>query len=583
MAKQSISTLKNWFRSLLKPTQQQFWDWMDSFWHKDENIPANKVENLQSLLDAKINVAEKGAPNGLPVLDGQGKIITDYIPALAITDLHIALQPTLFDFCQYEWEFVSIQKGDLVQITRADEVVEMYQLYTGSGSSPSQYKMINVSKIDWSNVINKPPLANPANVLALNQGQKQTMTRFPIVADLTPGSLLIVDADKSVRVLTGLVWDDVNKDLGIGVQNPEDSLVVGPQNASGSDNRIASMVANSNDVRVFQVENASVGSSSEIRINLRSGSALFYLIVPNPNRTGTFLGTNRAINNYIFSQLRAMTMATSGNNPITFSTNSIARGVVTGTGLWGFGHLTPTKLVHINGLAGYLSAANMGSGPEDFASKFYVDSLVQAAIKLQADWDANTNTPDITGVTTTGYAFRVIVPGNTNLGGITNWLYGELAVKIDTGWMRIGAGSFNLNWGSILGSIANQTDLIELVSSVSAAAVDAYKDATFNMVVVDSQSTLSPTGDRRENILLVTALATSASVEAPSGTPEDAGTLMIRIKDNGTARALTFNAAYSGFAEALPTTTIAGKTMYIGFIYNATSEKWELMSIINQT
>jgi hypothetical protein len=35
MSKQSINTLKNWFRTGLKPTQSQFRDWLDSFFHKD--------------------------------------------------------------------------------------------------------------------------------------------------------------------------------------------------------------------------------------------------------------------------------------------------------------------------------------------------------------------------------------------------------------------------------------------------------------------------------------------------------------------------------------------------------------------
>lgn len=48
--KQSISTLQNWFRTALKPTQNQFWDLFDSFWHKDENIPIAHVEGLTELL-----------------------------------------------------------------------------------------------------------------------------------------------------------------------------------------------------------------------------------------------------------------------------------------------------------------------------------------------------------------------------------------------------------------------------------------------------------------------------------------------------------------------------------------------------
>lgn len=50
MAIVSVSTLKNWFRTALKPTQQQFWDWLDSYWHKLEPIPMSAVSGLDDAL-----------------------------------------------------------------------------------------------------------------------------------------------------------------------------------------------------------------------------------------------------------------------------------------------------------------------------------------------------------------------------------------------------------------------------------------------------------------------------------------------------------------------------------------------------
>ena len=46
-----ISTLKRRFANFLKPAQEHFWAWMDSYWHKDENIPMNKVEGLSTALE----------------------------------------------------------------------------------------------------------------------------------------------------------------------------------------------------------------------------------------------------------------------------------------------------------------------------------------------------------------------------------------------------------------------------------------------------------------------------------------------------------------------------------------------------
>ena len=48
--KRPLSTLKSWFRRGLKPTESQFSDWLDSFWHKDENIPQSNVSGLSDSL-----------------------------------------------------------------------------------------------------------------------------------------------------------------------------------------------------------------------------------------------------------------------------------------------------------------------------------------------------------------------------------------------------------------------------------------------------------------------------------------------------------------------------------------------------
>ena len=45
--------LKQWFVRGAKPLSAQFSVWFDSFWHKNDNIPANKVEGLQETLNQK--------------------------------------------------------------------------------------------------------------------------------------------------------------------------------------------------------------------------------------------------------------------------------------------------------------------------------------------------------------------------------------------------------------------------------------------------------------------------------------------------------------------------------------------------
>ncbi|MFV8351545.1 SGNH/GDSL hydrolase family protein [Flavobacterium sp. XS2P14] len=47
------NTIKNWFKTGLKPTQAQFWATWDSFWHKDEKIPITAIDDIENILADK--------------------------------------------------------------------------------------------------------------------------------------------------------------------------------------------------------------------------------------------------------------------------------------------------------------------------------------------------------------------------------------------------------------------------------------------------------------------------------------------------------------------------------------------------
>lgn len=76
----------------------------------------------------------------------------------------------------------------------------------------------------------------------------------------------------------------------------------------------------------------------------------------------------------------------------------------------------------------------------------------------------------------------------------------------------------------------------------------------------------------------VTALGSAATIAAPSGTPAQSDLIVLRIKDDGTARALTWNSVYRAIGVTLPTTTIAGKMLYVGMKYNLEDAKWDVLA-----
>ncbi len=98
-----------------------------------------------------------------------------------------------------------------------------------------------------------------------------------------------------------------------------------------------------------------------------------------------------------------------------------------------------------------------------------------------------------------------------------------------------------------------------------------------------SSATPTPTGGSLRNSYALTALSEAAVFAAPSGSPANGNTLIIRILDNGTGRGLTYNAIYRAIGVTLPTTTVADKTIYLGAIYNSADVKWDVIAVSEET
>jgi hypothetical protein len=102
----------------------------------------------------------------------------------------------------------------------------------------------------------------------------------------------------------------------------------------------------------------------------------------------------------------------------------------------------------------------------------------------------------------------------------------------------------------------------------------------------DYSGTLTPNSDSYD-MYAATGLTQATTIAAPTGTPVDGQRLMFRLLDNGTARALTWNATYTVMGVTLPTTTTLSKTSYIGCVYNAYGAsgtgRWDVIAAGTQT
>ena len=108
------------------------------------------------------------------------------------------------------------------------------------------------------------------------------------------------------------------------------------------------------------------------------------------------------------------------------------------------------------------------------------------------------------------------------------------------------------------------------------AQVEAHVTRAQSVV---SAATVTPNADT-DDLVSVSAQAAPLTLANPSPvvTVVQGQKLIVRIKDDGTTRAITYGNQYRAIQSSLPAATIASKILYLGFIYNATDTKWDLVA-----
>lgn len=136
--------------------------------------------------------------------------------------------------------------------------------------------------------------------------------------------------------------------------------------------------------------------------------------------------------------------------------------------------------------------------------------------------------------------------------------------------------------GSTTGNAATATAL-QTARTINGTSFDGTANIILNPRVSTTASSSTPTPNAgTDDLYTITALAANATFGAPSGTPVNGQALVIRIKDNGTARTLAYNAIYRALGVTLPTTTVISKTLYLGMIYNSADTKWDVTGVAQE-
>jgi len=169
------------------------------------------------------------------------------------------------------------------------------------------------------------------------------------------------------------------------------------------------------------------------------------------------------------------------------------------------------------------------------------------------------------------------------------------ALHINQTWT--GAQSFNSTKLVLNGSTSGTTALNAAATAgtttltlpaatdtlVARATTDTLSNKRLTKRSGTTTSSATPTINTDDvDFYIITAQAaaiTSFTTNLSGSTHNEGDTLWISIKDDGTARAITWGASFEASTVALPTTTVISTRMDVGFVWNTTTTKWRCVAV----
>lgn len=143
-----------------------------------------------------------------------------------------------------------------------------------------------------------------------------------------------------------------------------------------------------------------------------------------------------------------------------------------------------------------------------------------------------------------------------------------IAVSTGSAWST----SLTAPSGTLVGTTDTQTLTNKRITSRVASNTSWTSPLAWNSDGFDQYQTTAQNGN--------------VTISADAGTPTNGQKMIFRIKDNGTARTLTWTTgttnSFRVIGTTLPTTTVANKTIYVGCIYNSADSRWDVVMVTQE-